>query len=147
MPIRHLAFRNACTAGRRTRVDPPKQPMQARLRETVRAIVEAAAHAFEVLGPEAVTTDAIAARAGVSIGSLYQDFPSKDALLATLSACHLLVGRAALRRVATLDRREAERIRKIERYSSWTRRYWVEPEESGGRDSAQCAAAAAGGSA
>lgn len=83
-------------AGRRTPVTPRKAPTQARSRETVRAIVEAAAHVFEARGPEAATTDAIAARAGVSIGSLYQYFPSKEALLATLSACHLLAAREAL---------------------------------------------------
>jgi len=83
-------------AARRSRVTPRKRPSQARSRETVRAIVEAAAHIFESRGPDAATTDAIAARAGVSIGSLYQYFPSKDALLATLSACHLLAARDAL---------------------------------------------------
>jgi AcrR family transcriptional regulator len=83
-------------AARRTRVTPRKRPSQARSRETVRAIVEAAAHIFELRGPDAATTDAIAERAGVSIGSLYQYFPSKDALLATLSACHLLAAREAL---------------------------------------------------
>ena len=83
-------------AGRRTRVTPRKRPSQARSRETVRAILEAAAHVFEERGPTAATTDAIAERAGVSIGSLYQYFPSKDALLATLSACHLLAAREAM---------------------------------------------------
>lgn len=83
-------------AGRRAPVTPRKRPSQARSRETVRAIVEAAAHVFEALGPDAATTDAIAERAGVSIGSLYQYFPSKDALLATLSACHLLAAREAI---------------------------------------------------
>jgi AcrR family transcriptional regulator len=73
-----------------------KQPRQQRSRETVRAILEAAARVFEEQGASAATTDAIAARAGVSVGSLYQYFPSKDALLATLSACHLLAARAEL---------------------------------------------------
>lgn len=62
----------------------------------MRAILEAAAHIFESRGAAAATTDAIAERAGVSIGSLYQYFPSKDALLATLSACHLLAAHEAL---------------------------------------------------
>jgi AcrR family transcriptional regulator len=83
-------------AGRRTPLKPRKRPSQARSRETVRAILEAAAHIFEERGPAAATTDAIAERAGVSIGSLYQYFPSKDALLATLSACHLLAAREAM---------------------------------------------------
>lgn len=62
----------------------------------MRAILEAAAQLFETRGAAAATTDAIAARAGVSIGSLYQYFQSKDALLATLSACHLLAAQEAL---------------------------------------------------
>jgi len=80
----------------RSRVSPRKQPRQQRSRETVRAILEAAARIFEERGAGAATTDAIALRAGVSVGSLYQYFPSKEALLATLSACHLLAARAAL---------------------------------------------------
>lgn len=59
-------------------------------------MLEAAARLFEERGASGATTDAIAARAGVSIGSLYQYFPSKDALLATLSACHLLAACEAL---------------------------------------------------
>jgi AcrR family transcriptional regulator len=78
------------------RVSPRKRPRQERSRETVRAILEAAAQLFGERGEAGATTDAIAARAGVSIGSLYQYFPSKDALLATLSACHLLAAREAL---------------------------------------------------
>jgi AcrR family transcriptional regulator len=62
----------------------------------VRAILEAAAQLLEAHGPEAVTTDRIAARAGVSVGSLYQYFPSKEAIVATLARCHLLEGARAL---------------------------------------------------
>jgi AcrR family transcriptional regulator len=62
----------------------------------VRVILEAAARIFEERGVAAATTDAIAERAGVSVGSLYQYFPNKESLLATLAACHLLEARAAL---------------------------------------------------
>lgn len=51
---------------------------------TVEAILQAAAHILEEEGFEGYTTNAIAARAGVSIGSLYQYFPNKDAVTAAL---------------------------------------------------------------
>jgi AcrR family transcriptional regulator len=73
----------------------------------VRAILQAAAHVFESRGAAGATTDAIAARAGVSIGSLYQYFPSKHALLASLSACHLLSVREALEPALALFDRDA----------------------------------------
>ncbi|MEH3159298.1 MAG: TetR/AcrR family transcriptional regulator [Sphingomonas taxi] len=58
-----------------------KIPRQARSGETVRAIVEAAARILEEAGLGAFTTNAVAERAGVSIGSLYQYFPGKEALI------------------------------------------------------------------
>jgi AcrR family transcriptional regulator len=56
----------------------------------VRAILEGAAQVLEAEGFDATTTDRIAERAGVSVGTLYQYFPSKDAVLAMLARCHLL---------------------------------------------------------
>ncbi len=50
----------------------------------VETILEAAARVFESLGLEGATTNAIAERAGVSIGSLYQYFPSKLAIVHAL---------------------------------------------------------------
>ncbi|MES2739344.1 MAG: helix-turn-helix domain-containing protein [Pseudomonadota bacterium] len=66
------------------RLDPRKAPSQARAARTVETILEGAAHILERHGLEAYTTNAIAARAGVSIGSLYQYFPTKDAVTAAL---------------------------------------------------------------
>ena len=63
---------------------PRKTPVQARSAATVDAILEAAAHILEIEGLEGYTTNAIARRAGVSIGSLYQYFPNKDAITAAL---------------------------------------------------------------
>ena len=66
------------------RVRPRKAPSQPRSAHTVEAILEGAAHILERHGLDAYTTNAIAARAGVSIGSLYQYFPTKDAVTVAL---------------------------------------------------------------
>jgi len=60
------------------------------------AIVEAAAQVFERHGYAAGTTNRIAQRAGVSIGSLYQYFPNKDAILVALIERHVEEGESAL---------------------------------------------------
>jgi AcrR family transcriptional regulator len=77
------------TVPRNKRLSPRKQPTQQRSRETVAAILDAAAQVFESQGYEAGTTDRIAERAGVSVGSLYQYFPSKDVILVALAARHI----------------------------------------------------------
>ncbi len=64
---------------------PRKRPTQPRAVETVACILEAAAQILEAQGFEAFNTNAVAERAGVSIGSLYQYFPGKDALLIALA--------------------------------------------------------------
>ena len=63
---------------------PRKAPKQARSSETVKVIVEAAARILEERGHDGFSTNAVAERAGVSIGSLYQYFPSKAALIGAL---------------------------------------------------------------
>jgi AcrR family transcriptional regulator len=60
----------------------------ARARETARAIVEAAAELIAERDYEKTTTNAIAERAGVSVGSLYQYFPDKRAILTILFERH-----------------------------------------------------------
>ncbi|OBV40983.1 TetR/AcrR family transcriptional regulator [Janthinobacterium psychrotolerans] len=64
--------------------EPRKRPSQARSIAAVAAMVEAAARIIETRGWAALTTNHVAERAGFSIGSLYQYFPSKEALLAEL---------------------------------------------------------------
>ncbi|MBD0445637.1 TetR/AcrR family transcriptional regulator [Acinetobacter nosocomialis] len=64
--------------------DPRKRPRQARSVATFEAILEAAARILESLGFAGFNTNTVAELAGVSIGSLYQYFPSKDALIVEL---------------------------------------------------------------
>jgi AcrR family transcriptional regulator len=61
-----------------------KTPRQKRSTDTVAVIVEAAARILELNGFEGFNTNAIAEKAGVSIGSLYQYFPGKNALLSAI---------------------------------------------------------------
>jgi AcrR family transcriptional regulator len=65
-------------------VRPRKAPSQPRAEKTVAIILEAAALVLEAEGLEGFNTNAVARRAGVSIGSLYQYFPGKDALTLAL---------------------------------------------------------------
>jgi AcrR family transcriptional regulator len=67
-------------------LSPRKAPRQARAQATRDAILEAAAQILSARGLEGYNTNAVAARAGVSIGSLYQYFPNKDALMVALIA-------------------------------------------------------------
>jgi AcrR family transcriptional regulator len=61
-----------------------KVPGQARSQETVGAILEASARILESEGLRGLNTNAIAEKAGVSIGSLYQYFPNKDSIVLAL---------------------------------------------------------------
>ncbi len=67
---------------------PRKKPLQARAQATVEALLEASAHILASAGYEALTTNHVAERAGVSIGSLYQYFPSKEAIIGELVDRH-----------------------------------------------------------
>lgn len=80
---------------------PRKAPTQARSKSTVDAIVRAAAHILRTRGWEALTTNAVAKRAGVSIGSLYQYFPSKEAIVAALGEAHAATANELLRKTVT----------------------------------------------
>lgn len=70
-------------------ISPRKRPIQARSRLTVEALVEATAQVLVARGYEGTTTDAVAERAGVSIGTLYQYFPNKEAIIAALIRSHV----------------------------------------------------------
>src|SRR5690349_3001286 len=75
-----------------------RSPRQARASETVALILEAAAQILEADGLEAFTTNAVAERAGVSIGSLYQYFANKKALLLAIAQQEIASTLAKLRR-------------------------------------------------
>jgi len=61
-----------------------KKPKQERSAAMVEALIEAAARVFVKEGYAKATTNKIASAAGVSVGSLYQYFPSKDAIAVEL---------------------------------------------------------------
>jgi hypothetical protein len=91
----------------RTATTPRKAPKQARSLNTVTAIVEGAARILEEDAHDGFWTNAVAERTGVSVGSLYQYFPSKDALIGALIArkTSLLIAEVGLRRrVAMVER-------------------------------------------
>ncbi len=91
-----------------------KQPKQARATELVAAILQAAAQVLASEGAQRFTTTRVAEKAGVSVGSLYQYFPNKAALLFRLQSdewrqttellCGILedVGKPPLERIRTL---------------------------------------------
>ncbi len=70
----------------RARISSRKQPIQARSTELVSAILEAAVQVLAQEGAQRFTTARVAERAGVSVGSLYQYFPNKAAILFRLQS-------------------------------------------------------------
>lgn len=71
------------------RTTPRKLPRQERSKVTVEAILTAAAHILTESGYATASTNRIAERAGVSIGSLYQYFPNKEAIMTALRERHV----------------------------------------------------------
>ena len=78
-------------------------PTQDRSRQRVERILDAAAEIFADIGYDAATTDAIAVRAGTSIGSLYQFFPNKQALYNAIADRHLSRARVVFEALMTPD--------------------------------------------
>lgn len=69
-------------------VAPRKEPSQERARQTVDAILQAASLVVSRDGYDKASTNRIAQEAGVSIGSLYQYFPNKEAVIHALVERH-----------------------------------------------------------
>jgi AcrR family transcriptional regulator len=103
---------------------PRKAPVQDRSRETVEVILEATARVLVDVGYDRASTNKVAEVAGVSVGSLYRYFPSKEALVAALIERHvkemLAVCETKLLELADapLDRAAREIVRAILRAQS-----------------------------
>ena len=65
-----------------------RTPQQVRSQQRVNLILDTAADLFAEVGYEPTTTNSIAERAGISIGSLYRYFSDKDAILRALAKRH-----------------------------------------------------------
>jgi AcrR family transcriptional regulator len=94
---------------RKPRTEARRRPTTGGARETVRALLLATERLLRSEGPSRPTTNQIAELAGASIGSLYQYFASKDALIAAL-----------------VDRRVAEQMDLIRAHLSETREQTLE---------------------
>jgi AcrR family transcriptional regulator len=70
-------------------LEPRKSPVQARSTASVDAILDATIQVLLHIGKERLTTTRVALRAGVSVGTLYQYFPNKSALLQAVLRRHL----------------------------------------------------------
>jgi AcrR family transcriptional regulator len=79
---------------------PRKNPRQARSQATVDAIFEAAIQVLLGDGLQRLTTIRVAERAGVSVGTLYQYYPHKQALLFAVLERHLVKVRDAITEAA-----------------------------------------------
>jgi AcrR family transcriptional regulator len=98
---------------RQLKTTPRKRPRQERSKATVDAILAATARVLVKHGFDGLTTNTVAEAAGVSIGSLYQYFPNKEALTAALIERHMEEMNASvlneLTRVAQLPMAKAVR--------------------------------------
>src|ERR1035437_8012557 len=79
----HLQKRSPST------LEPRKSQVQARSAASVEAILKATIQVLLKVGKERLTTTRVAARAGVSVGTLYQYFPNKSALLRAALQRHM----------------------------------------------------------
>ncbi|QKJ88660.1 TetR family transcriptional regulator [Paramixta manurensis] len=104
-----------------------KQPKQTRSTELVAAILEAAMQVLANEGASRFTTARVAERAGVSIGSVYQYFPNKAAILFRLQSDEWRQTSEMLRHILA-DRHTAppERLRKL--VHAFVRSEWEEAE-------------------
>ena len=84
---------------RSPRITSRKQPKQSRSNDLVAAILEAALQVLAKEGAQRFTTIRVAEKAGVSVGSLYQYFPNKAAILFRLQSDEWRETTALLRKI------------------------------------------------
>src|ERR1700678_2772928 len=97
-------------------LSPRKRPQQARSTQLVADILSAAIRVLEVEGAHRFTMARVAAKTGVSVGSVYQYFPNKEAILFQLQtdewrATHDLLERILSNAVRTFFRTECEELK------------------------------------
>ena len=68
--------------------DPRTKPVQARARATIQRVQRAAVDVLNEVGYGRLTTERVAEKAGVSVGTLYRYFPNKEALVDSLTRDH-----------------------------------------------------------
>ena len=90
-----------------------RTPRQARAAETVASILEATAQVLEAGGLPAFTTNAVAERAGVSIGTLYQYFADKNEILLALARQQMTISLADIGRALQGDPSVEGRVRAV----------------------------------
>lgn len=76
-------------SARPTHLNPRKTPRQARAKATLDVIFEATIQVLVSDGPHRLTTTRVAQRAGVSVGTMYQYFPHKQALFYAINESYL----------------------------------------------------------
>ncbi|MBL0607647.1 TetR family transcriptional regulator [Aeromonas caviae] len=102
------------TTRRRPQIASRKQPQQARSTELVAAILEAATQVLAQEGATRFTTARVAEKAGVSVGSVYQYFPNKAAILFRLQTDEWMQTTRMLREILEdAERSHFERLRRL----------------------------------
>jgi AcrR family transcriptional regulator len=86
VPRRSRTRKQSPRAAGLRRLSPRRQPLQDRARRRVDRILDVTERLLAARDLEALTTAEIAERAGIPIGSVYQYFPSKEAILVALAA-------------------------------------------------------------
>lgn len=85
-------FCSLCASGwsaMKKSIQPRKKPQQARSQKTREEILEATAHLLNQRPLGEVSTNHIARKTGISIGTLYKYYPNKDSILADLSLMYM----------------------------------------------------------
>jgi len=102
------------TRRRKPAISPRKQPQQARSTELVAITLQAAIQVLEKEGAQRFTMARVAEKAGVSVGSLYQYFPNKAAILFRLQTDEWQQTNELLRRILEDSRNSPpERLRRL----------------------------------